>query len=1110
MAQDDVIAAPKVVIGIDGGSIQKDANTVAASIGAALTQAERAAAKNMKAVQGQIDKLNAVGPTKSISTLSKAIEQMGGTSTLSGNQLARLTSQVNALAAAGAKVPKNLASLTSGPQGGIGAALSAGLKSATGGFSQGGALGAGLAAIGPAGLAAAAGVGVLTTAATAAFVAIKGLAAQAEQWSNQAAATGLGVTQVQQLDAYMEDAGFQAGDLEKAMKKMATEISTGGDSLAKFGIDVRELKGLAPEDQLRELARQVTSIVDPTERAAAATEAFGKGGAKALAALSGIAQGAYKDMAALSEAQIKQMQDLDNELDAAARGWTNWKNQALIALFDTGKAVDVFMKRGFLQNLSDFAKGGTIGLALGIANDSAASAPGNAGQSSGTDPSIAGMESEQARRLKALALAKEKKDAAEAPARARAALAAAEAYERELERIAAEEKRAAEEANKRWEAEQDGVEKVNAAVAKRLSGASVDIFGTSKEAARDASLAFDDLNTVMTRAGVTIDDLGVNELTRLEAQLVKLEPLTRDDAEANDKVATSLGEVRARLRDLNGEYAVASQKIDDSARKAAEAAAKWSDLASALGMLAGAFVSIGQSSNGAIAALGKMGSALAQTGAGLSEWKKAQATGGLTTGQKIQAGAASVGAVESIIEQGKTERTAFGGYNQGAQKGMAAGSAYGPYGAAAGAFIGGLIGLFAGSKFRDEVKKIGKVLGKMGKDVTDEEVKQIEELGKKTHLGIEDAARLFKKLKDDADAVTKRETMRAGVSNAVQSANDLVGSLKDASPEAAKSAALLFMDAWQAEMQARGPAAAAAALGPALDELEKQFKDKGLDTSFLAGLEHQRTVGGNAAFAGASSLATSEAGIINGLRDAGLVDQGLLGHAAQGTTDIYNQAVAAATAAGDAPAEATKDGLRAVSELLEAQLNASIASGTKLDSGTQALIDLAKQNGIDILADPAIESLSVEKEQLAVLKTLAGIKGSAGSAATGGGDLGGSFPGSAQGRIHAAGGFTGFTGSSSPAFQVHPNEFVAVLPGVASMQQLAARAGIGLGSASLNGVAAGGGVTYGPGAISPTIIINGSSLSQPQLTAAVGDAMVRLLDRRVHPVNAVLAKRGLR
>lgn len=1067
---DDVIGNPKIVVGIDGGQIQKDANTVAAGIGAALTQAERAAAKSMKAVQGQVDKLNAVGPTKSIATLSQAIEKMGGTSTLSSNQLARLTAQVNALAAAGAKVPKNLAGLTGGGST-LGAGLKAGLQSATGGMSQGGALGAGLAAMGPAGLAAAAGLGAVTVAATAAFVAIKGLAAQAEQWSNQAAATGLGVVQVQQLDAYMEDAGFQAGDLEKAMKKMATEITTGGDSLAKFGIDVRELKGLAPEEQLRELARQVTSIVDPTERAAAATEAFGKGGAKALAALAGIAQGAYKDMSTLSEAQIKQMQDLDNELDAAARGWTNWKNQALIALFDTGKAVQAFLGRGFLQNLTDFAKGGTVGLAVGIANSATAVAPGNAGQSSGVDPGIAGMESEQARKKKIIDLAWEKG----AEARAKKALAEAEAYERELERIAAEEKKAAEEANKRWEAELNAVDKVNEAVAKRLSGASVAIFGTSKDAARDASLAFDDFNTVMERTGKTIDNMSGAELARLEEQLSKLEPLTRADADANKEVADALDEVRQRLGVVNEEYDDFTQlsiQADEASKKLGEtldkSAKKWGDIASALGAVAGAFGNLASSSNGAIAALGKMGGSLAQTGQGLSEWKKAQATGGLTTGQKIQAGAAAVGAVESIVQQGKTERTAFGGYNQGAQKGMAAGSAYGPYGAAAGAFIGGLIGLFAGSKFRDEVKKIGKILGKMGKDVTDEEVKAIEELGKKTHLGIEDAARLFKKLKDDADAVSKRETMRAGVSNAVQSANDLVSSIGDASPDAAKSAALLFMDAWQAEMKARGPAAAAAALGPALDELEKQLKDKGLDTSFLAGLEHQRALGSNAQYAGASSVATSEAGIINGLRDAGLVDQGLMGHAAQATTDVYNQAVAAATAAGDAPAEATKDGLRAVSELLEAQLNASIASGEKLDAGTQGLIDLARANGIDILADPAIESLAVEKEQLSVLRSLAGI-----TASTPTGDDT-SVPGdrSRNPLFHAASGLQGFTAASSPLIQTHPGEYVAVLPGVASMGQLAARAGMNSSTSALLGGSTAGGAAHPSVSYSPEVHVH--------------------------------------
>ncbi len=172
----------------------------------------------------------------------------------------------------------------------IGGRLGEAFKSLT----SGGGISGAFAAIGPAGIAAAAGIGAVTIAAKGAYNAVADLAQKAEGWSNVAEATGISVESVQKLQDYLEDAGFSADDLGTMMKKLQNEIATGGKEFERYGISLAQIRILAPEEQLRAVAAAVASIEDPTIRAAAATEFFGKTGAEKYAAIRGIAEGAYK------------------------------------------------------------------------------------------------------------------------------------------------------------------------------------------------------------------------------------------------------------------------------------------------------------------------------------------------------------------------------------------------------------------------------------------------------------------------------------------------------------------------------------------------------------------------------------------------------------------------------------------------------------------------------------------------------------------------------------------------------------------------------------------------------------------------------------------------
>src|SRR5512139_841257 len=329
MAGEETVARATIQLGADGSKLSPEMAAAVARAQAILDgankKAERAAAQSSRAIQREIDRINAVRPTREMGYLEAAVKKMGGTAALTQAQLRRITVEVNSLASAGAKVPTSLANLT-----GMGSKLSAAFTALT----TGGGISGALAAIGPAGIAAAAGVGALSLGLTKAYGAVSNLAQKAETWGNVSMATGISVETVQKLSDYLIDAGFDADTLERVMKSLQTQLASGGKDLAKYGINIKDL-GLASMDaegQLRTIAQAVMGIEDPMLRGAAATEIFGKSGAKSLSAIAGIAQGAYKDLAALTEKQVSDLQEVDKRLDELARAYENFAKRAIVAL----------------------------------------------------------------------------------------------------------------------------------------------------------------------------------------------------------------------------------------------------------------------------------------------------------------------------------------------------------------------------------------------------------------------------------------------------------------------------------------------------------------------------------------------------------------------------------------------------------------------------------------------------------------------------------------------------------------------------------------------------------------------------------------------------------
>jgi hypothetical protein len=97
--------------------------------------------------------------------------------------------------------------------------------------------------------------------------------------------TGASVEFLSALGLTAESAGASAESIGVVMKKMAQtiakdagpEIEEAKGALHKLGIEIDAIRGKTPEEQFRLLARSISSIKDPTERAGLALSVFGRG-----------------------------------------------------------------------------------------------------------------------------------------------------------------------------------------------------------------------------------------------------------------------------------------------------------------------------------------------------------------------------------------------------------------------------------------------------------------------------------------------------------------------------------------------------------------------------------------------------------------------------------------------------------------------------------------------------------------------------------------------------------------------------------------------------------------------------------------------------------------
>jgi len=118
------------------------------------------------------------------------------------------------------------------------------------------------------------------------------------QLADMSARTGVSVEALSELGYVAEMSGGDLETLEAGLRKMQktiAEAASGSQSaqeaLAALGITIADLKNLSPDEQFLRIADRLAQIQNPTQRAAAAMEVFGKSGTQLLPMLAGGVKG---------------------------------------------------------------------------------------------------------------------------------------------------------------------------------------------------------------------------------------------------------------------------------------------------------------------------------------------------------------------------------------------------------------------------------------------------------------------------------------------------------------------------------------------------------------------------------------------------------------------------------------------------------------------------------------------------------------------------------------------------------------------------------------------------------------------------------------------------
>jgi hypothetical protein len=967
----EIIGNPKLEIEADPTKLEKGLDAAQASLGASMQKSERLAAAGMKRVQRQIDSLNAVKPQRAMVDLSTAVEKMGGVAALSADQVGRLKKQVDALAAAGAKVPKGLANLGGGA-GLAGKAAAAAGGDLAGGLAPGGALGAGLSALGPAGIAAAAGIGAIAIAGKAASETIGALVERAGNLTDLSEKTGLSTDALQKLDFVGSQVGVSldasAGavlKLQRTLGEAAQGSAQAQQAFAAIGVSWKDLRGLAPEEQFARVADALGTIPDQERMVAAGADLMGKGFSEIIP-LVRHAHEVLEAPVALDANTIKQVDDLGDALTRLGKAGDELKTQLGVSLLsmlstegDPAKAVDTVTDavRGLAKIVTDSKFQAALRVLLGIGTMGLSEAAiGGVGALAELGKKTPEQQASQGEVNRARMLADAQKQITTEMGQQSNARSGIRKKEAEEQKKLADK----EEANRKKTLESykqlaEEEFRFRNETFKREHAAAEKFWDDQVKLAKNATEdMIADALISQQKSATQIGPRG--ELIQLTSQ-ARMDAARRRASAAMGGSGQILPDISeeglptkffSRFKDVQDELKKTGGHLFDNTKKTID----WEQqLANVAHMIEAMPVS-----------LGKVGSA----------------TAGLA------AGTAGIGAgVKGFKEAGG----GFGGMLSKVSSGLGIASAAIGLGAT-------IISLFKKDPVEQAAKKAGQALGKT---ISKELAQQFLEESKRTGQSIAQVAKKWQAEQDRAAADAKRKQVEEGIGAARSGFEALLGDISKLQDTPELQAAIAGIEAKVAEAVAKS----------------------GLGFMATGALKTSE------AFGAAQAASRSGGQVLAGMRQAGMVDAGLQAAMTGLATELQKQAIDAAKAAGLSDQEAQKAGSGAIVDILREQLNASLASGRELDANTKQMIAEARANGIEIIADPMLQSLKVEQQSLSELQSIRALMAGGNASSFSSSFAGEPFP--AQRGLAPI--LTPNIGHGlGPTIQTHPGELALVVP----------------------------------------------------------------------------------
>lgn len=244
---------------------------------------------------------------------------------------------------------------------------------------------------------------VSISAAIGSFNAVMAKGGQLSDFSDQ---TGIAAGKLVILGRAFENNGMKAEDLGGVINKMqrtlveaGDEGSKAADKIGRLGLKVSDLQAMTPDQQFETIAKAIAKIQDPTERAGAAMEIFGKSGGRTLALFSdfdGAVSQAKSEVGSFADEMDKNAKSFDGIGDGIAAigekltefttGLLGDSIPAMTTLVDYFKSIDATsfgksfsdsLSTGIDIALSIFTNPGNLFLAFGDALTVALKSAGN-------------------------------------------------------------------------------------------------------------------------------------------------------------------------------------------------------------------------------------------------------------------------------------------------------------------------------------------------------------------------------------------------------------------------------------------------------------------------------------------------------------------------------------------------------------------------------------------------------------------------------------------------------------------------------------------------------------------------------------------------------------